>query len=217
MPTFWQSLSERLRKDITALAQTKHFTAGEEIFRQGNRVSYFSVIVSGRVKVAKPLENGKEIILSFFTNGDTFMVPPLVDGLPSPSSAIALTDTTLLQVSRDKFLQLLHTHNELCLAIIQHLVSLMREKTSSLKTLSESSPRQRILETLLKVIAKASPEFPFQVPLRRQDIADMAGLTTETTIRVIRNLAKENVLRIVHGKIFIDDTRRLHAALEELP
>ncbi len=121
------------------------------------------------------------------------MIPPLIDGLESPSTAVAIEETTLLQIPRDKFLRLLHTRNDFSLAIIHHLVALMREKTSTIRTLVTPSPEHRIIETLIKILLKENPQLkqPFQVPLRRQDIANMAGLTTETTIRVIRNLAKK--------------------------
>ena len=42
----------------------------------------------------------------------------------------------------------------------------------------------------------------------------MAGLTTETTIRVIRKLAKKGVLNIDHGKIIIDDDSNLKRLVE---
>ena len=215
MRSFLDSLSRELREELDILGSEKTFSPNDEIFHEGYSVLFFSVILSGKVKVVNFLEDGKETIISFFREGETFMIPPLVDGLDSPSTAVAIERTRLLQISRDKFLRLLHTRNEFALAIIDHLVALMREKTGTIRTLSTPSPEQRILETLVKVVGKenAALKLPFQVPLRRQDIANMSGLTTETTIRVIRNLAKKKAVRIEHGKIFIDDVERLYALL----
>jgi CRP-like cAMP-binding protein len=47
--------------------------------------------------------------------------------------------------------------------------------------------------------------------IRREDIAKMAGLTTETTIRVVRKFAERDLVRIVHGKIVVDDVEPLRA------
>jgi hypothetical protein len=41
----------------------------------------------------------------------------------------------------------------------------------------------------------------------------MAGLTTETTIRVIRKLAEMDIIRIQRGKIFVDDLKPLRKFL----
>lgn len=213
MKPFFESLSPELRKELQDLGTERRVEAGEEIFREGYRVLFFSAILSGKVKVVKFQSDGKEAILSIFKKGETFMIPPLIDGLTSPSTAIAVERTTVLQVPREAFLLLLQKHNALALAVIDHLVALMREKTDTISVLASPSPEQRIAQTLIKVLQKenALTKLPFQVPLRRQDIANMAGLTTETTIRVIRNLAKKKVLRIERGKIFIDNPQKLLA------
>ena len=49
----------------------------------------------------------------------------------------------------------------------------------------------------------------FRITLRREDIARMAGLTTETAIRVVRRLEKRGGLNIDHGKIVISDREPL--------
>ncbi len=213
MQPFFDLLPPELRKELQALGKEKVFEPDEEIFREGYRVLFFSVILSGKVKVVKFQSDGKEAILSIFKKGETFMIPPLIDGLTSPSTAIAVERTTMLQVPRETFLRLLQKHNALALAVIDHLVALMREKTDTISVLASPSPEQRIAQTLVKVLQKenATLKLPFQVPLRRQDIANMAGLTTETTIRVIRNMAKKKILRIERGKIFIDNPQKLLA------
>jgi CRP-like cAMP-binding protein len=82
--------------------------------------------------------------------------------------------------------------------------AMLREKTATIQNLATASPEHRVGNVLLKV-AKGEPGFPVRISLRREDIANMAGLTTETTIRVIRKLAKKGFLTIDHGKIIIDD------------
>ncbi len=52
-----------------------------------------------------------------------------------------------------------------------------------------------------------------RIAARRQDIAEMASLATETTIRVIRLFADQGLMRIVQGKIFIDSITPLQKLL----
>jgi CRP-like cAMP-binding protein len=56
---------------------------------------------------------------------------------------------------------------------------------------------------------------PIIISLRRQDIAEMAALTSETTIRAIRKLAAKNLIKIERGKIIIGDAERLRAYLAD--
>ena len=50
---------------------------------------------------------------------------------------------------------------------------------------------------------------PVVISLRRQDIAQIAGLATETTIRTIRKFSEYNVLSILKGKIVLDNLEAL--------
>ena len=47
------------------------------------------------------------------------------------------------------------------------------------------------------------------IKLRREDIARMSGLTTETAIRTIRHMADRGDFKIEKGKILIEDTAAL--------
>ena len=57
---------------------------------------------------------------------------------------------------------------------------------------------------MLKLAAREGEEGPEKTTRPRRDNAELAGLTTETTIRVIRNLAAKGMIEIVHGKVLID-------------
>ena len=88
--------------------------------------------------------------------------------------------------------------------IMQLMCGLLRDRTDSVKIHSTLSSETRVAEVLLKLASESRQPWPVKIALRRQDIAEIAGLTTETTIRVIRKLCKEGLFRIEHGKILID-------------
>ena len=91
---------------------------------------------------------------------------------------------------------------------------MLREKTATIQNLATASPEHRIGHVLLKLADENSSPTPVKITLRREDIAKMAGLTTETTIRVIRRLAERGFVSIVHGKIIIDDVEPLKGFLQ---
>ncbi len=83
--------------------------------------------------------------------------------------------------------------------------------------MSHEQVEQRIAHTLLRLAKQAGKKtgdgIEIDFPISRQDIAEMASLTTETTIRVIRRFSEQGILRIIHGKIFIDSTAQLEHLL----
>ena len=66
----------------------------------------------------------------------------------------------------------------------------------------------------MKLATNAGPDLPLKITVRRQDIGEMASVSTETAIRVVRRLAERGLLRIERGKIIIDEVDSLRAFLQ---
>ena len=198
------SVTPKLAAELEKRANIRTFSAGEEVFAEGEDAAFLPVVVSGRVKMVHYLEPGKEVIIGIFEEGEMFAVPPVFDGKTYPSTAIAMEESRLMILGRDQFLELIRKSDEFAFAVIGWMCGMLREKTSTIQTLATASPEQRVGNILLKLAAREGTDGPVKISLRRQDIAEMAGLTTETTIRVIRNLASKGMIEIVHGKVLID-------------
>lgn len=199
-----KKISPALVSALESRAGIKWYAAGEEVFAQGEAAVFLPIVMSGRVKMVHYLEPGKEVIIGIFEEGEMFAVPPVFDGKTYPSTAVAMEPSQLMILGRDSFLELIRTSDEFAFAIIGWMCEMLREKTSTIQTLATASPEQRVEQILLRLAAREGVEGPVKISLRRQDIAEMAGLTTETTIRVIRNLAEKGLVEIVRGKVVID-------------
>lgn len=203
------NISPELSKLLSASGHRRTYDEGSTIFERGEAADFLPMIVKGSVKMIRMPEPGKEVIIGTFHAGEMFAVPPVFDGEPYPSTAIATERTELLQISRDDFLKLISDSSEFAFEVIVWTCEMLREKTSMIRTLSTASPEHRVGRVLLKLFAESDQSVPVRISVRRQDIAEMASLTTETTIRVIRRFAANGLVRIVHGKIYIDSPEPL--------
>lgn len=198
---------------LRSSGKKRQFGADELIFSEGESADNLPVVISGRVKMVHFLEPGKEVIIGIFDRGEMFAVPPVFDGKSYPSAAIAMEPTELLLIPRKRFLELIKTSPDLALAVIEWMCAMLREKTATIQNLATASPEHRVANVLLKLADREERIGPVRIELRRQEIAEMAGLTTETTIRVIRKLADKELLEIDRGKVIIDPNgplRELH-------
>jgi CRP/FNR family transcriptional regulator len=201
---FLQNISDELKAELYELGNMSRARRSSLIFTEGDAADHLPVVLSGKVKMLHLLEGGKEVIIDFFEKGEMFAVPPVFDGGKYPASAVAMEDTSLLLIERKKFLDLLRRSPEFSFYIIGWMCNMLREKTATIQNLATSSPDTRIAHILLRLSEKIENGEPVKITLRRQEIAEMAGLTTETTIRVIRRLAELELIRIQRGKIFVD-------------
>ena len=202
-------ITSELSEMIEARGNLRAFQPEEMVFFEGDEALFLHVVKSGRVKMVHMLDAGKEVIIGIFGEGEMFAVPPVFDGKRYPSSAIAMETTRLLLIHRPDFLTLLRESSEFAFAVIEWMSEMLREKTATIQNLATPSPEHRVGTVLLKLAEPQERKLPVRITLRREDIGRIAGLTTETTIRVVRRFAEKELLRIEHGKIFIDDTEPL--------
>lgn len=201
-------VSAKLLSLLESRGKHHAYQSGEHLFTEGDEALFLPVIRSGKVKMVHMHDSGKEIIIGIFGEGEMFAVPPVFDGKRYPSTAVAMEPTKLLLIHRSDFLDLLRESSEFAFAVISWMSEMLREKTATIQNLSTASPEHRVGNVLLK-LAEGENSLPVRVTLRREDIGRMAGLTTETTIRVVRRLAEKQMVRIDHGKIYIDDPAAL--------
>lgn len=199
------SASDELIGKIKKYAVLKTFSSGRIIFSEGETAESLPIVISGRVKMIQFLESGKDVIIGIFEEGDVFAIPPVFDGAPYPASAVAMEKSKLLLLSRKDFLRILNESGELSVAVIGWMCGMLREKTATIQNLATASPEFRVANVLRRICDREQKKMPLKITLRRQDIAEMAGLTTETTIRTVKKLEEKGLFRIVRGKIIFDE------------
>ena len=207
------SLNNDELSELSKLAIERNFRTDEFVFWEGDDPGYFYIVVEGRVKVIKHSSSGKEFIIAFFDSGEMFGEVAVFEGKPYPASAQVVTDTKILGIKKEDFLAFLSTRPQVALSIINVLGGRLRDAQGRLKDLAGERAEQRLARTLLMLSSKLGPTLPFT----RQEIADMAGTTTETAIRITSQLKDRGIISSVRGKIIILDETKLRLLSEGPP
>jgi CRP-like cAMP-binding protein len=96
-------------------------------------------------------------------------------------------------------------HPRVGLRIISLLSSRLREAQGRLRDLAGERVEQRLARMLLMLSIKLGSTLPFT----RQELSDMSGTTTETTIRVLSQWKERGIISSTRGKIVICDAAKL--------
>ncbi len=176
----------------------------EILFHEGDAANFFYQVEEGTIKMVTYSLDGKEFIQGLFYQGDSFGEPPLFCNFPYPGSATTLICTKILRIPKDRFFELLKDHFEIHVHLDRILCERLKYKNMILSEISFYDPEHRILSLLgyLKSKAPVSDQ-PFQVPLTRQQLADMSGMRVETVIRTIKRMAETGKLQLQDHKIFL--------------
>jgi CRP-like cAMP-binding protein len=89
------------------------------------------------------------------------------------------------------------------------MCGILRHQVETIQILATPSAEQRIAAALLRLAGEDIGNGAIEIAYRRKDIAEMTGLSLETTIRAVRRLARKNCLTIVGGRIILESTTPL--------
>lgn len=209
----FSSLGEEELGGLSRVAVMKEFAANSYLFWEGDPSDQFYIVSSGRVKVIKSTSQGKDLIVAFFGTGEMFGEVAVFGDEPYPASAQALEPTTVLIIKRADFLAFLSGHPQMALRIINMLGGRLRDAQDRIRDLVGERVEQRLARILLMLSAKLGPDLPFT----RQEIADMAGTTVETSIRFMSRLKDGGIITSTRGKVHIVDERKLRLISEGVP
>jgi CRP-like cAMP-binding protein len=90
---------------VFRLLETEHYCRGEFIFRQGDAPSHIRIVRSGRVRIVENVD-GTPLELFEFKTGDCFGETSVIAIHPHTASAVAVEDTELLVIPREKLFAL---------------------------------------------------------------------------------------------------------------
>lgn len=208
IPIF-SELSDRDLQKVSQVASKQRYHKDNLILIEEEVGSTMFIILSGRVKISRITDDGREVILSILSEGDFFGEMALLDGQTRSANVTAIEESELMVIRREDFLQLLRDYPQIAINLLKELAQRIRKSDEHIKSLSLQDATGRVANTLLR-IAEDSGVFRrgqveiSELPLQ-QDLANMAGTSRETISRVIKSLMLQGYLRKEKGKIIILD------------
>ncbi len=86
---------------LAGQVELKTFAARERIYKTGDAGGQAYVVISGKVRVTTVDEDHQEVVVDEPANGEFFGFASMLEQTPHQTSAIALEESTCLEVSRD--------------------------------------------------------------------------------------------------------------------
>jgi CRP-like cAMP-binding protein len=183
----------------------KHFKNGDLIFEEGKQPLYYYQIISGEIKMNNYNDEGKEFIQGIFYKDQCFGEPPLFIDQIYPANAVAVIDSEVIIITKNKFLALLKNNSDISLKIIKNLSQRLYYKSVMAAEISSQDPEHRVLRLIdysIEQLNFKKEEAGFLINFTRQQIGDLTGLRVETVIRAIKSLEKKGDLKIINRKVY---------------
>ena len=197
--------------EFTEDRNTTNYNKKELIYKEGDNPARLFYIQKGRVKTTKKNDDGKELTVSLFAEGDFFGYTALLERTAYKETAEAMEDTALATVPKEEFEILINNNKEVTQKFIQLLAKNITEKEEQLLSLAYNSLRKRVAEALLTLQKKYRIELQknFSIHISRADLSNIAGTATESLIRTLSDFRNEHLIDIKEGSIIILNEKKL--------
>jgi CRP/FNR family transcriptional regulator len=213
---FFAGLSERDWEKVIDLFSERQYQKDDYIFLEGEAPEALYILRTGKVKVLRHSTDGKDVVLRVGGAGHLLGTVAVFDGGGYPGTAQVIEECTALVIARNDCLTLVNRYPVFALAVISDLGSRLRSSAEQIRSLAVERVEQRIARVLLKLAETAGSDSPegrvIEMPLTRQDVADMTGTTVETAIRVMSKFRRLELIKTRRGKVVLVEL----AALQEI-
>lgn len=208
VPIF-SGLDDKILNQISRLGSRKVYKKDSTILNENETGSMFFVIISGKVKVSRSSEDGREIILSILNPSDFFGEMAILDGLNRSANVIALETVELFLIQRLDFLNLLNENSEIAISLLQELTRRLRASDMKIKSLSLRDAEGKVASVILQLAEDIGKIKNGKVEIERlpvqHDLANMAGTSRETISRTINSFAKRGLIELEANRLRIVD------------
>jgi CRP/FNR family transcriptional regulator, cyclic AMP receptor protein len=155
------------------------FSRGDTVFTQGDVCEHVMYIQSGGVKLSVLSKTGREAIVAMLGPGEFFGEGCLAGQPLRMGSATATTPTTLLLVSKQKMMGLLHKERAMSDRFIAHMLARNIRIEEDLIDQLFNSSEKRLARALLVLARYGTQDKPARVLPRisQETLAEMIGTT----------------------------------------
>jgi CRP/FNR family transcriptional regulator, nitrogen oxide reductase regulator len=192
-------------EELSRVARFRRFTKDEFIFHQGDPPNFLYVIGSGKVKQFKQSVSGKVFTTAIMSSGDPLNAVALYGAKSYFVSAQAMNETTALSISRPDFLSFVGKYP----IVTERLVSLLGRVLNSAWERLTDFVGEMVCQRIFNILYMLYYKFGDAVPVTKEELADMAGTTTETAIRVLGKLKRLGIVASGRGQVRILSRARL--------
>lgn len=218
--TLLNALTEPEFGALLGVCRMVHADRGELIWWNGSEVEFFGISGTGFVKMVQGDASGTDTTIELMGPGQIFGMMGTITGRGCPLRAEAMTSLWYVRIPKQPFLPIYEKNVELKDRLIRK-TSIRFQGMLGLFTRMASGKVDQRVAAILMILAesygeRAGRQVRLMVPLTRQEIGEMAGTTTETTIRVLSRWQKDGLIATDSHYIVILDEDELARILGKL-
>ncbi len=206
---------------ILAAGRRHRASVGEFLFHQGDPARYLYITLSGRVKLVQITHDGQQVLVRYIGPGETFAMLAVLQGARYPVAAQVVQDCVSFMWDGPTMKQLMAAYPQLERNALRIMAERVQEFQDRVRELATERVERRIARALLRLARQTGRRIEegvlIDLPLSRQDLAEMAGTTLYTVSRTLKKWEEHGLVKSSRARVTITYPHGLVIIAEDLP
>ncbi|HHW44893.1 cyclic nucleotide-binding domain-containing protein [Desulfofundulus thermobenzoicus] len=200
-------LSDSQLQEIARVMLDRKYRKGHIIFMEGEPGEAVYLLKTGRVKIFKQDEEGREQILHYINPGEVFAEVVLFDGGDYPACAEVVEDAQVGMIRNRDMDDLLLKNPSIALALLKIMARRLRVSQRQIMELALKDTTRRLASVLLELAREhgspAEGGLRIEMNLTNQELASMIGTSRETANRILSEFRRDKAIAVTRQGIVI--------------
>lgn len=194
---YFQGLRPEEIEAVRGYIFERRYDRNEVIIMEGEPCQAAYFVAQGRAKIVKTSEEGREQVLRVMRHGDSFNDVPVFDGGPNPATAVALEETLIWGIPKDRLLGLVRNNPK----VAENVLRVFSQRLRQLVALVEDLAFRHVTARLAKMLLEHESEDERR--LTQQEMAALVGTAREMVGRGLKALEALGAIKIDRKRIVI--------------
>jgi CRP-like cAMP-binding protein len=217
----FQGLSPYELDAVRRAAHLRRVKRKNFFFHQGDQATCFYILVEGRIRLTEVTADGQQVLVRFVRAGEAIGLIAALEDTVYPLAAQAVEDCLALAWDGLTLEQLMERYPSLALNALQMVSERHQELQKRYLELATERVERRVAHTVLRLARQAGQKVEggilIDLPLTRQDLAEMTGTTLYTVSRIVSRWEEQGLVEAGRGSLLIRTPHSLMIIAEDLP
>jgi len=186
---FMNKLPPQAREQAMRNFVLRKYAKGAFIFEEGDPPDAVYLVRSGLVKVMKYSAGAEPVAMELIVPGGLFGMAAVLDKKPFPVSTRTLSPAEIYSIPAPLFESMLKTYPAFSQEVFTDMGNHLRH-SQTLRSMALKPVEKRIAYILFLLHSLIGKD----LPVRREDVAEMAGSTVGTSIRTLADFRKQKLI-----------------------
>jgi CRP/FNR family cyclic AMP-dependent transcriptional regulator len=214
IPLF-EDLGEETLQSLCKQVELREIRRRQVVYLPGDPGSAIYFVNGGRVKVSKVTRDGKELTLAYRGPGEIFGELALIDGGPREEMAEAMENTTISEIARIAFEQIIEREGLIGYRLTRVVAQRRRDVENKIEQLVFKDVNAKLAELLLRLAAEYGIDDArgtlVTLKITHQEMANLIGSTRETVSLTLSQFKRKGLIHADGRKVILANREGLRA------